>query len=76
MIPTHLSREFGRRLRQEREEIAFTQEEFAKLSRIPQYHLSKLESGHRLPDWKTLRKLVRALGAPAAERLLVLRGNP
>lgn len=71
MNPTHVSREFGRRLREARKAAGLTQEEFAAAARIAQAHLSKLERGHRLPDWWTMRSLKRVLGSERAAELLL-----
>lgn len=70
MKPTRTSKEFGRALFRVRTDAELTQEALAKLSRVEQNHISKLERGERLPSWHTMRKLVGVLGAP--EELLLL----
>ena len=52
----------GKRLRQRRRELDITQEQLAKVSGVPQYHISGIERG-RIKEIKsdTLRKLARAL---------------
>ena len=70
MKPTRTSIQFGRSLQRLRAEADLTQDGLAKLSRVEQNHISKLERGERLPSWTTMRKLVDVLGHP--ERLLLL----
>lgn len=61
MKPTTMSRKLGSRLRAARNAAGFTQERFSRLTRVDQNHVSKLERGERLPSWRTLRRLRRAL---------------
>jgi len=72
MIPSKISHQFGRLLREAREGEGLTQIQFARRSRIPQPQLSKLENGQRLPQFTTLRSLVKALGAERAREFLLL----
>ena len=62
MNPTRTSERFGARLRKMREAAGLTQEVFARKASITQAHLSKLETGKRLPEWNTTRRLSKMLG--------------
>lgn len=62
MKVTRLSTQFGRILRKARLDAGLSQSHFAKLVRISENHLSKLERGERLPAFSTMRKLRRILG--------------
>lgn len=70
MKPTRTSKEFGRALQRLRTDAELTQEALARLARVEQNHISKLERGERLPSWLTMRRLVRVLGF--APELLLL----
>lgn len=72
MKPNRLSMEFGRRLRRLRTDAGFSQERFAKLARLAQNHLSKLERGERLPSFHTMRRLAKALPAEGVLELVSL----
>ena len=63
MDPDTLSKTFGDRLRGLRTRAGLTQDEVATETGIPQAHLSKLENGHRLPEYRTLQKLKRVFSA-------------
>lgn len=70
MKPTRTSVQFGRALHRLRTQAGLTQDALAKLSRVEQNHISKLERGERLPSWRTMRCLVSVLDS--AEELLLL----
>lgn len=72
MDPTHQSIRFGNRLRALRGDAGLSQERLAKLARIAQNHISKMERGERLPSWRTLRRLARILPGEAPRELLLL----
>jgi transcriptional regulator with XRE-family HTH domain len=64
----HLAGGFGRRLRELREARGLTQREVAERARISPEHLSRLETGHRRPEARTVHLLVAVLVADSAAR--------
>lgn len=68
--------DFGSRLREERRRQGLTLREVAELSGISVSQLSRLEHGHRRPDWDHLVSLSRALGVPAAYWFPDAAGSP
>ena len=72
MNPTKLSLAFGKAVRDARLNKGMSQADLSKVTRLSQPHLSKLEAGRRLPEWKTLRRLARAFGANTMAELLLL----
>lgn len=60
MKPTTLSRKVGRRLAELRAETGLPLRQYARLVGMDAGYLSRLEHGHRLPGFLTLRRLARA----------------
>lgn len=56
---------FRERLRAERLAWGLTQEELGKKAGLSFTHISQFETGKRLPSFRNLKKLCRALPAPA-----------
>lgn len=71
MKPNRRSIAVGRALANNRARLGLTQDELAKLSRLAQNHISKLERGERLPAWSTMRALARVLPDKAVRELLL-----
>jgi len=67
------TRFIGKTIRAFREKAGMTQEELAKVSGMPQSHISRLENGEHSPTHLTMQKIADALGInvnqldPAAE---------
>jgi DNA-binding XRE family transcriptional regulator len=57
----------ARRVREYREEFAFSQQEFAEESGISRATLSKVEQGHIFPSMQIRKKLAKALGVGPQE---------
>jgi transcriptional regulator with XRE-family HTH domain len=62
MKPNQMSLAFGRLLRERRISLGATQEELAEEVGISQAHVSKMETGMRLPTYATTRRLAKFLG--------------
>jgi transcriptional regulator with XRE-family HTH domain len=62
-----LARKLGARLRALREEAGVTQESIAWACEIPKAHLSRIESGERLPSIPVLFALAKQLRVEAAD---------
>ena len=61
-----LKTQFGLRVRQIRDELDKTQEEFAELLGISVDFLSLIERGRNAPSFKKLERMSRGLGKPVA----------
>ena len=61
-----LKAQFGLRVRQIRDELDKTQEEFAELLGISVDFLSLIERGRNAPSFKKLERMSRGLGKPVA----------
>ena len=57
----------GGRIKLLREKAGLSQSELAKLAKIPQPHLSRLENAEHSPTHKTLSKIAEALGIPVGD---------
>jgi DNA-binding XRE family transcriptional regulator len=57
----------ARRIREHREEFAYSQQEFARASSISRATLSKIEQGHIYPSMQIRKKLAKALGVSPQE---------
>jgi DNA-binding XRE family transcriptional regulator len=57
----------ARRIRDHREAVACSQQEFAKESGISRATLSKIEQGHTYPSMRIRKKLAKALGVGPQE---------
>ena len=51
----------GKKIKELRKSLGFTQERLAELANIDDKHLSKIENGLHLPTYKTLKKLSEIL---------------
>jgi transcriptional regulator with XRE-family HTH domain len=63
---TSLHKRFGRRVRQIRDELDKTQEEFAEITGMSVDFLSLIERGRNAPSFKKLELMTRGLGVSAA----------
>ena len=61
------SRYVGGRIKLLREKAGLSQSELAKLAKIPQSHLSRLENAEHSPTHKTLSRIAKALGIPVGD---------
>lgn len=61
-----LRKQFGQRLRQIREELGKTQEEFAELIGMSVDFLSLIERGRNAPSFKKLERMALGLNEPVA----------
>ena len=61
-----LRRDFGRRLRQIRDELQQTQEEFAEMLGLSVDFLSLIERGRNSPSFEKLELMAKGLGRPVA----------
>jgi len=61
-----LKKQFGLRLRQVRDDLDKTQEEFAEILGISVDFLSLIERGRNAPSFKKLEKMSRGLQKPVA----------
>jgi len=57
----------GRRIKEQRVKAEKTQEELAKLSGLPQSHISRLERGQHSPSFMTVEKIAKALDIAHSE---------
>jgi len=62
----NLKKQFGLRVRQIRDELDKTQEQFAELVGISVDFLSLIERGRNAPSFKKLERMARGLGKPVA----------
>ena len=62
----NLKKQFGIRLRQIRDELRKTQEEFAELIGISVDFLSLIERGRNAPSFKKLERISKGLGKPVS----------
>lgn len=62
----NLKTQFGLRVRQIRDELDKTQEEFSELLGISVDFLSLIERGRNAPSFKKLERMSRGLGKPVA----------
>jgi len=53
---------FGKRLRLARLDLGLTQHDLANICKLQPSQVSHLESGHRLPTYRTLVQIWRGLG--------------
>jgi transcriptional regulator with XRE-family HTH domain len=56
--------DFGRAIRQIREEAGLTQEQVAQVANLHHTEISHLESGRRNPKLHTLKAVAKGLGVP------------
>jgi transcriptional regulator with XRE-family HTH domain len=63
---TSLHKQFGRRVRQIRDELDKTQEEFAEITGMSVDFLSLIERGRNAPSFKKLELMTKGLGVSAA----------
>jgi transcriptional regulator with XRE-family HTH domain len=63
----NLKAQFGLRIRQIRDELDKTQEEFAEMLGISVDFLSLIERGRNAPSFKKLERMSRGLGKPVAD---------
>ena len=57
----NIENELGKKVREIRKQKGYTQEQLAELIGIDNKHLSKIENGVHLPNYKTLKKLSEVL---------------
>jgi transcriptional regulator with XRE-family HTH domain len=62
----NLKKQFGFRVRQIRDELDKTQEQFAELVGISVDFLSLIERGRNAPSFRKLDRMARGLGKPVA----------
>ena len=62
----NLKKQFGFRVRQIRDELDKTQEQFAELVGVSVDFLSLIERGRNAPSFKKLERMARGLGKPVA----------
>ena len=63
---TSLHKQFGQRVRQIRDEMDKTQEEFAEMAGMSVDFLSLIERGRNAPSFKKLELMIKGLGVSAA----------
>jgi len=63
---TPLHKQFGQRVRQIRDEMDKTQEEFAEMAGMSVDFLSLIERGRNAPSFKKLELMIEGLGVSAA----------
>lgn len=63
---TSLHKQFGQRVRQIRDEMDKTQEDFAEMVGMSVDFLSLIERGRNAPSFKKLELMIRGLGVSAA----------
>jgi transcriptional regulator with XRE-family HTH domain len=63
---TVLHRQFGQRIRQIRDQMDKTQEEFAEITGVSVDFLSLIERGRNAPSFKKLHRMAKGLGKPVA----------
>jgi transcriptional regulator with XRE-family HTH domain len=61
-----LHKQFGERVRQIRDEMGKTQEEFAEITGMSVDFLSLIERGRNAPSFKKLELMIKGLGVSAA----------
>jgi len=66
-IASAVAKQLGKRVRELRKRVSFTQEELAERSRISVSFLSMIERANRVPHVETLAMLADALGVSLAE---------
>ena len=66
-IASTVAKQLGKRVRELRKRVSFTQEELAERSRISVSFLSMIERANRVPHVETLAMLADALGVSLAE---------
>ena len=63
---TVLHKQFGQRIRQIRDQLDKTQEEFAEITGMSVDFLSLIERGRNAPSFKKLDRMAKGLGKPVA----------
>ncbi len=61
-----LRKQFGQRVRQIRDDLGKTQEEFAEMLGMSVDFLSLIERGRNSPSWRKLERMAQRLGRPVA----------